>query len=272
MTWPSPPRTSSSDPEPRPGAWARLHARLLDVYGFAALLLFWELAPRLGWLDAHFFPPVSTIAATGLRMLGSGELPRHVVASLLRTLAGLGAALLVAVPLGLYLGGRSPRLSRFLQPLFQLFAQVNAFALFPLFVLFFGIGEPAKFAILFWACVWPVLLGTLSAVAGADPLLVKTARSMGLGGVELTRQVLLPAALPVILTAARVGTLVAFLMLTAAEMAGASSGLGWVVLNAMQYNSLDRLFLAAVVIAVLGAALQRVLLRVERRLVFWAHT
>lgn len=267
-----PPEAGVPDGEPRPGFWARLHTRLLDVYGFAALLLLWELAPRLGWLDARYFPPVSKIAATGLRMLGTGELPRHVVASLLRTLAGLGAALLVAVPAGLYLGGRSPRLARFLAPLFGLFSQVNAFALFPVFVLFFGIGELAKFAILFWACLWPLLLGTLSAVAGADPLLVKTARSMGLSGVELTREVLLPAALPVILTAARVGTLVAFLMLAAAEMAGANSGLGWVVLNAMQYNMLDRLFLAAIVIALIGAALQAVLLRLEKRLVFWAHT
>lgn len=277
MPWSPTPARRITPPAPRAQAephrpwWARVHERLLDVYGFAALLLVWELAPRLGWIDARFFPPVSKIGATGLRMLSTGELPRHVVASLLRTLAGLGAALLVAVPLGLYLGGRNPRLGRFLEPLFQLFAQVNAFALFPVFVLFFGIGELAKFAILFWACLWPLLLGTLGAVAAADPLLVKTARSMGLSGVELTREVLLPAALPVILTAARVGTLVAFLMLAAAEMAGANVGLGWVVLNAMQYNSLDRLFLAAFVIALLGAALQRVLLRAERRLVFWAH-
>jgi NitT/TauT family transport system permease protein len=250
---------------------ARVHARLLDVYGFAALLALWELAPRLGWLNRRYFPPISVIAATGLRMLQNGELPRHVAASLGRTLVALGVALAVAVPFGLYLGGRAPRLARFLQPLFNLLAQVNAFALFPVFVLFFGIGEVAKFAILFWACVWPLLLGTVGAVQGVDPLLVKTARSMGLSGVELTRRVLLPASLPVIVTAARVGTLFAFLMLAAAEMAGANQGLGWVVLNAMQYNSLDRLFLAAFVIAGLGALLQRALVRLEKRLVFWVH-
>ena len=250
---------------------ARVHERLLDVYGFAVLLALWELAPRLGWLNPMFFPPLSVIAATGVHMIANGELPRHVLASLGRTFLGLGVAAALAVPLGLYLGGRSPRLARFLGPLFNLFAQVNAFALFPVFVLFFGIGEVAKFAIIFWACLWPLLLGTIGAVASVDSALVKTARSMGVGGVELVREVLLPAALPVILAAARGGALTAFVMLVAAEMAGASTGLGWVVLNAMHYTAFDRLFLATVVIAALGALLQHGLLRLERRLVFWAH-
>lgn len=246
-----------------------VHERILPLYAFALLATLWELAPRLQWVEAQFFPPLSRVLAAGWSLAVTGDLFRHLAVSLGRTLAGLGAAFAVGVPLGFLLAGRLPRLTRFFRPLFTLLGQVNAFTLFPVFVLFFGIGELTKFTIIFWACLWPLLLGTLRGVGGVDPLLVKTARSMGCSRNLLVRRVVLPAALPVIIGGARVGALLAFLMLVGAEMIGASAGLGWLVHNSAMNYVIDRLFLAGLLIAVLGAALQRGLVALERRVVFW---
>jgi len=232
-----------------------LNDRLLDWYGLAALVLLWETAPRLGWIDIQFFPPPSAIVRVGWELAASGELASHVAASLWRTFQGLAAAVVAAISIGFVLGGGFPRLTNFLRPLLKLLGQINAFSLFPLFVLFFGIGELAKFSIIFWSCLWPILFTTIAGVQGVEPLLVKSARSMGSGRLTLFARVLLPAALPSIFSGVRIGASVAFLMLIAAEMIGASQGLGWLVHNAQVNSLIPRLFLAAVLIALFSMSL-----------------
>ncbi|CAG0999717.1 partial Putative aliphatic sulfonates transport permease protein SsuC, partial [Anaerolineae bacterium] len=138
-----------------------------------------------------------------------------------------------------------------------------------LFVLFFGIGELAKFSIIFWSCLWPILFTTIAGVQGVEPLLVKSARSMGSGQLTLFVRVLLPAALPSIFSGVRIGATVAFLMLVAAEMIGASEGLGWLVHNAQVNSLIPRLFLAAVLIALLSMSLNHGIRWLEGRVVRW---
>lgn len=257
-----------NDPAKKLVQWGlAAHERLLDFYGLAALLLLWEGAPRLGWVDAQFFPPPSAILGAARELAVKGELLVHIGASLERCFLGLFAAVVVAIPLGFLLGGWFPRLTAFLNPLLQLLGQINAFSLFPLFVLFFGIGELAKFSIIFWSCLWPILFTTITGVQGVSPLLVRVARSMGAGRLRIFGQVLLPGALPSIFTGIRLGAGVAFLMLIAAEMIGASSGLGWLVHNASVNYLIPRLYLAAVLIAVLGLLLNYGLYWLEGRIV-----
>jgi len=232
-----------------------LNKKLMDYYGVAVLLILWELAPRLGWIDRQFFPPLSSIFAEGSKLVKDGTLILHIAVSLQRTFQGLICAIALAVPLGFVLGGWFPRFTRFLSPLLKLFGQINAFSLFPLFVLFFGIGELAKFSIIFWSCLWPILFTTIAGVQEVDPLFIKLARSMGSGRLILFVKVLLPGALPSIFTGVRIGATVAFLMLIAAEMIGASSGLGWLVLNSSINYLIPRLYLAALLIALLGMML-----------------
>lgn len=247
----------------------KINDRLLDWYGLAVLLALWEAAPRLGWIDVQFFPPPSLILAEGALMAGRGELLVQITASLQRLVQGLAAALLVGIPAGFVLGGWFPRLTHFLRPLLRLLGQINAFSLFPLFVLFFGIGELAKFAIIFWSCIWPVLFTTISGVQNVDPLFVKVARSMGCGRLSLFARVLLPGALPSIFTGVRLGATVAFLMLIAAEMIGANAGLGWLVHNSSTNYVIPRLYLAATLIALLGLAMNAAIHLIEARVVTW---
>lgn len=266
-------------PEPRgkPGRLAlrglaaleAINGRLIDYYGVAVLLILWEVAPRAGWIDSQFLPSLSSILAEGLKLVEDGTLLTHIAISMKRTLLGLVCAIALAVPLGFLLGGWFPRVTRFLSPLLKLLGQINAFSLFPLFVLFFGIGEMAKFSIIFWSCLWPILFTTIAGVQEVDPLFVKLARSMGSGRMILLVKVLLPGSLPSIFTGVRVGATVAFLMLIAAEMIGAGSGLGWLVLNSSVNYIIPRLYLAALLIALLGTAINDSLHRLESRVVRW---
>jgi NitT/TauT family transport system permease protein len=243
--------------------------RGLECAGILGALVLWEAAPRLHWLDSQFFPPPSVVLADGYRLLVTGALGVHVAVSLARTLVGLGFAMVTAMPLGLLVGGVFPRSYRFVGALFRLLGQVNAFSLFPLFVLLFGIGELAKICILWWTCFWPLLFGTLSGLQSVDPSLVRVARSMSCNRWMLLFKLMIPAALPVVMTGVRLGASVAFVMLIAAEMIGASTGLGWLVLNSQTNYIIPRLYFAAAFIAGLGVGMDRLLLAAERRIVGW---
>ncbi|MBJ6724321.1 ABC transporter permease [Geomesophilobacter sediminis] len=258
-------------------AWATewslsVNDRLLDWYGIVFLVVLWELGPRQGWIDSQFFPPPSAIVAEALKMAQHGELLIQITSSLKRLLQGLLAALAFGIPLGFLLGGWFPRLTTFLRPLLRLLGQINAFSLFPLFVLFFGIGELAKFAVIFWSCLWPILFTTIAGVQEVDPLFVKVARSMGGGRTTLFVKVLFPGALPSIFTGIRLGATTAFLMLIAAEMIGASAGLGWLVHNSSVNYVIPRLYLAASIIAFLGMGMNSLLHFWEGRVVRWKQT
>ncbi len=252
-----------------PSLLVAVNNRLLDYYLAIVLVVLWELAPRLEWIDSQFFPAPSTIIAEGVKLTTEGTLLVHIGVSLQRTVQGLACAMLLAIPLGFVLAGWFPRLTRFLGPLLRLLGQINAFSLFPLFVLFFGIGELAKFSIIFWSCLWPILFTTIAGVKGVDPLFVKLARSMGSGRLILFTKVLLPGALPSIFTGIRLGATVAFLMLIAAEMIGANTGLGWLIHNSNVNYIIPRLYLGAVLIALLGLALDYGVHFLEARVIRW---
>jgi len=170
----------------------------------------------------------------------------------------------------MFLGGAaSPAFSKQIKPLFKILGQINAFSLFPLFILFFGIGEFAKIAIIFWSTVWPVLFTTILGVQQVDPLYIKSARSVGADRLTIFRKVILPGAAPVIFTGIRSGATQAFLMLMAAEEVGAKAGLGWIILNSAVNSIMPRLFAAAIVIAILGLAINYFILFLEHTIVDW---
>ena len=139
--------------------------------GIVLFLALWEALPRLGIVsDAYLSPPSAVLASIG-QLLDNGQLWKHVAASLQRSLWGLVLASSAGVLLGLLIGGFR-RLAAIVDPVLQLFRQTSAFALFPVFILFLGIGELSKVAIIFWASFWPVLLSTVSGVKQVDRLLV----------------------------------------------------------------------------------------------------
>lgn len=228
----------------------------------------WEIAPRIGLVDTTFLPPFSSVIDALWHWIESGEIVRHVAISLQRTALGLGLSILIGVPLGILLGTSNLFAGAFDGPL-QASRQVSAIALFPVFILFFGIGELSKVMIIFWASVWPILLNTTAGVADVDSVLVRSARSMGARGLVLFRKVTLPAALPSIFTGIRTGAAYAFMVLVAAEMIGANSGLGFLVLHSQEIFRIPQMYAAIVGLAVFGLALNKLLLWLERNLTSW---
>jgi NitT/TauT family transport system permease protein len=253
-----------------------LPGRLLGLGGRAlhrsaallALAAVWETAPRAGLVDRVFLPPLSAVLTAWWALLRSGQLADHVGASLTRSLTGLALAVLTAIPLGLLIGWYRP-LADLLSPLLEVFRNTAALALLPVFVLILGLGETSKIALVLYACSWPILLNTIAGVKGVDPLLVRSARSMGLNHLRLFQKVILPAAVPTVFTGVRLAGAYSILVLVAAEMVGAKAGLGYLV-NYAQYNfAIPDMYAGIITISAIGLVVNQLLVAVERRFSTW---
>ena len=204
-----------------------------------------------GLINRTFLPPFSEVVVKGVQYAAAGKLLPQVLVSLERAAGGFGLGVLTAVPLGVLLGWYRP-LEAYLNPLLQLLRQTNPVSLFPAFILFFGIGYATNVAIIYWVVVWPILLGTVNGVRQADPALVKYARSVGLPDRRIFTKVVLPSAAPSIITGMRLAATYSFLMLVVSEMVGASSGLGYLIVNAQYLLSVHLLYVGVIVLAPFG--------------------
>lgn len=255
-----------------PGRFARLlrnAGRVAErAIGIVLFLALWEALPRLGVVSDAYLSPPSAVLASIVQLLDNGQLWKHVAASLQRSLWGLVLASVAGVVLGLLVGGFR-RLAAIVDPVLQLFRQTSAFALFPVFILFLGIGELSKIAIIFWASFWPVLLSTVSGVKQVDRLLVNSALSMGASRRFVFFKVVLPASLPSIFTGVRLAGAYSITALVAAEMIGAHSGLGFLTLNSQETFQIPTMYAGILLLAVLGLMLNYLLALLERRLLRW---
>jgi NitT/TauT family transport system permease protein len=258
----------------RPGAavarriWGGLLTASTKVVAILALMVVWETVPRLGLVDATFLPPFSEVVTAWLELLGNGQLASNAEASLVRSLSGFGLAVIIAVPLGLLIGWYKP-VANLLGPLLEVFRNTAALALLPVFVLLLGIGETSKITIILYACTWPILLNTISAVRNVDPTLLRLARSMDLSGIRLFQKVILPASVPTVFTGIRLAGAVSILVLVAAEMVGAKAGLGYLI-NASQYNfAIPQMYAGIITISVIGMTFNQGLVALERRFTSW---
>ncbi|WP_292533454.1 ABC transporter permease [Mesorhizobium sp.] len=231
-------------------------------------LLIWEMAPRLDLINRTFLPPFSEVIVKGAEYAWAGELLPQILVSVGRAAGGFALGVATAIPLGLLLGWYRP-LESYLNPLLQLLRQTNPVSLFPAFILFFGIGYLTNVVIIYWVVVWPLLLATVNGVRQADPALIKYARSVGLPDRQIFLKVVLPSAVPSIITGARLAATYSFLMLVVSEMVGATSGLGYLIVNAQYLLSIHLLYVGVIVLALLGIASNWGLVALERRLTAW---
>jgi NitT/TauT family transport system permease protein len=233
------------------------------------MLALWETLSRLGLLDPQFVPGLADSLAAALDMTRRAFLLTHAMVSLARVALALGLALLAGVPLAFSLGHAWPGAFRFLEPLLRVLGQINPYCLFPVFVVVFGLGEAAKISVLAWVALWPIFFGTLAGLGDLDPVLARAARGMGAGKASVFLKVAIPAASPSIFAGARTGVQMAFFILIAAEMTGATAGLGWLVHNAGAMFQVPRIYGAGLVIVALGLGLNRFLVFLDRGLFFW---
>jgi NitT/TauT family transport system permease protein len=241
------------------------HAGWLSVLVVVAL---WELVCRAGLVSPFTLPAPSRVLAALLEMAGSGELARHLLASLARLALGwaLGATLGVAV--GLAIGISSLARSIGL-PLVSALFPVPKIALLPLLILWLGIGEASKVATIALGTFFPTVIATASGVDQIPKSLVRMAQSFDLAPRAIVRRVILPGALPGVLAGARISASIALVLLTAAEMIGAEHGIGALVLQAGHLMRSDRLLAGVVLLSVLGLAIGAAIGALERRLLAW---
>jgi ABC-type nitrate/sulfonate/bicarbonate transport system permease component len=238
------------------------------VVGLVGLLALWELVTRTGWVPPLFLPSPLGVLAAGIEMVQSGELLRHVATSLGRILIGFGLGALGGVAVGLAVGVFS--LAEAVgTPLIAATFPIPKIALLPLLILWLGIGEAPKVAVITLGVFFPMAINTYAGVRHADPLLLRAAVSFGAGRWSLVRKVMLPSALPMIFAGLKLGAGTSLLLLVAAEMIAAASGIGFLVLNAQNLMETTKLMVGIVLLSLLGVCSHWLLTRLERAVIPW---
>jgi ABC-type nitrate/sulfonate/bicarbonate transport system permease component len=236
-------------------------------YSVILALIAWEAAARL--VDNKvFLPTLATVATTLGQLVLSGELVTHTAASTFRAVSGFAAAAAIGIPLGIAMGWYRS-CENFFSPLVSLSYPVPKIGLIPLFILWLGIGNISKIAMILAAAIYPVVLSTYTGVKGTPIYVVWSARSLGASEGEVLRKIVFPHALPHILTGLRLAMGISWILLFAAEMIAAQSGLGWLILYAERMLDTPTVFAALVTIAVLGFMFDRVILGISERLCDW---
>ena len=233
-----------------------------------ALLLLWELGSRIGLIPTWVLAPPSSVIGTMIGMIASGELPWNLLVSFGRAAIGLG----IGITLGM-IAGLAAGLSRLgdaaIDPLFQIKRTIPVVALTPLFIVWFGIGETTKIGLITFATIFPVYLNLYQGIRGVDVRLIDAARSFGLSRSELIRHVVLPAALPSLLTGFRYSLSIAVLMLVIAEQVNATAGLGYLINNARETMRTDIIVVCLLVYAMLGLGGDLLVRSIETRALAW---
>ncbi|RWD72484.1 ABC transporter permease [Mesorhizobium sp.] len=241
------------------------------LYGLPLLGLFllaWEIAPRLGWLNRIFFPPLSEVLVAWWDLLASGVLVDHIGISLQRAAIGFALGVVVAIPLGLLMG-RYSLFEKVSDLLVQTLRNTSQFALLPVFILLLGIGEESKVAITFYSSVFFLLVNTISGVKSVDPLLIKAARAMGTSDFDLFRKVILPAAIPSIVAGARLAVKSSLFAVIGAEMLAAKSGLGFLIQNSQLMMETADMYAGILTLTVIGLTVNYLLVWFERWATAW---
>jgi sulfonate transport system permease protein len=215
----------------------------------AALL--WEFAVRMGYASGRLVPPPSVIFATFVELAEAGELQRHALATCLRVAAGFGIGV-VAGTLAGAITGYSALLQRLLDPTLQALRAIPSIAWVPLFVLWFGIFEGSKITLISVGVFFPVYLGVMGAIMSVDRKLVEVGRAFRLSDAAMVRRILLPAVLPAYVLSLRSGLGLGWMFVVAAELLGASEGLGYLLIDGQQLGKPAQIVAAIVAFAIIG--------------------
>ncbi|HTO29784.1 MAG TPA: ABC transporter permease [Pararhizobium sp.] len=245
--------------------------QFLARYGvILSFLILWQVSSTHGWVNPAVFPPLDMILSALWHGIASGALLDDIAISFQRSGIAFVAAVVVGIPLGLFMG-QIRVVEQALDPILQLFRQTSALALYPVFILLLGLGEMSKVFVIFWATLFPILLATIGGVKEVDKKLIEMARTYRAGPLTIFRRVILPASVPAIFVGLRLSATTALLLLIAAEMIGANKGVGFQVMNA-QYNfQIPLMFAAILLLALLGLAANALLVLLQRRLCRWSQ-
>lgn len=252
----------------RGGGFAPKPRRFAGVAVFILLIVIAEWGTRSGWISPLTLPRPSDVLATFGELWQSGLLFKHMVPSLTRLAVGaaIGASfgIAVGVMIGLFSYVRAG-----LIPLVAAIFPIPKIALLPLFVIWFGIDEASKYALIAFGTFTPTVVATYGAVDNVDRSLIRMGQSFGLSWLSIVRKIVLPGAMPGILSGLRISLSIAIILLVAAEMLGAEYGIGAYILEAGSLYDLERLFAGVTILSLLGVTMSATIGLIERRVLDW---
>ncbi len=217
-----------------------------------------------------FLPGPWMVVGALIELAVGGQLWIHVAATLERVLIGFGIGALLALGLGLPAGHFSA-VRNVIEPVVELLRPIPPLAMLPLFIVWIGIGETSKIGFITYATFFPMFLATVHAVRQVDPLLLRAAASLGARRTRLFVLVILPAALPEILTGIRLGVAVSFFVIVISEFIAAEHGLGYLINDGRNFYLVPQMLGAAVLLGLLGYMGNALVLILERRVLRWEH-
>lgn len=231
----------------------------------------WEVAVRFGIVPGRLMPPPSQLLRTAIALIRSGELQTHAAATMSRVGIGFAFGALAGTLVGM-LTGASPLARRLLDPSVQALRAIPSIAWVPIFILWLGIFEMSKLALIALGVFFPIYLGTLSAIQDVDRKLIEVGRVFGLSRAGVMLRITWPAVLPTWIAALRSGLGLGFMFVVAAELMGASEGLGYLLVYGQQMGEADVILVAMIVFAVLGKLSDTLLVAVTAPLLRWQDT
>jgi sulfonate transport system permease protein len=215
------------------------------------LLFLWTVGSFLGLFNAYLIPPPWKVAKTAWKLILNGELIRHMATSFSRVIIGFAITICLAFPMGLLVGLHKGSRAIWEPPL-NFLRHIPPLAMIPMLILWFGIGESAKMAIIILSGFFPVFLNTASGVANCDPKLVEVGETLGYRPVNRLMHIILPAALTSILVGLQLGIGYSWRALVGAELLAAASGLGYMIIEAQQLSRPDTVIVGIIAIGLLG--------------------
>ena len=254
----------------RGGGFRTEPRRLVGPAVFAVLLIIWETGSRLGLISELVLPAPSEAWGAFMELVQSGNLQKHLGASLQRLVIGFSAGTTLGLVVGTAIGLSSYARAG-LSPLVSAIFPIPKIALLPLFIIWFGIGEGSKVATILFGCFFPTVIATYGGIDSVDRTLIRMGQSFGLSRWEIVRKIVLPAALPAILSGMRISASIAIILLVAAEMIGAEYGIGAYVLLAGNLMSTDQLIAGVAILSVMGLIVSWLITRLEKAFLSWRN-
>lgn len=253
--------------------WKRRQAseggkQLLTIASPLVLLLLWEVLARTGAIDIRFFPPPSAIAQTFIEMIASGEMAKHLGVSLYRIFAGFIAGVIPGVVIGLLMGLYSP-IRHFVQPIVMALMPIPTLALLPIIIILFGIGDLSKVITIAGSVFFPVVINTAAGVLNIDKIYMDVANNYEASKWNYFYKIALPGSMPVMLEGIQMGQAIALLTIVAAEMMGATSGIGYLIWTSYKAFLLQEMYVGLILISFFGYLFSIMLRGVQKKLLPW---
>lgn len=249
----------------------------LKTIGFGApsILLFfaiWQLAVTLHLTPSGIIPSPIDCFTSLWQGFQSGDIPYNMAYSLENVAIGFGLSIVWSIPVGLIIGTYYGKVADYFLPFFRMCEKLNMFALFPVFMTFFHVGQPEKIAVVFWVSQWPIIFHTIDGVRGIDRYLIKMSKSMAANRRKLFFSVIFPSTLPDIFTGLKLGAQISFFMIIASELTGVYRGLGYMFIQSNMNYHLPAMYGIILLITFLAVLIHVLFTKLEQHFLVWKES